>query len=135
VRIDNVKELAIVARALRLHHLLNKLGNGCISGDAHDDASVEHMAEVAMDYLRHKAYYSRDEDLIDWYLGNVDYVALEYAVLERSANLPEEVYDDISDKVRDGYYSKEDIDQLAGKAVKADKEWLRTDEGQEWINE
>ena len=144
MRIDNIKELAVVARALRLHHLMNKLGNGCLSGDVHDGASVEHMAAVAKDDLRqeiarraaHIEDFISEEELLEWYLGNVDYAALEWAIHERcSGDLFEDLCDDISDKVSRGHLCYQDVAELADKAIEAEKEWLRTDEGKEWINE
>ena len=132
MKIDSIEELAVVARALRLHDLMNKLGSGYIAGDAHDDVTVEHMALKAETALRQAI---DSEDLLDWCFGNVDFTAIECVVLDRAAYLPDEVHADIADLVERGDYSKEDIKVLANKTVEVEKEWLRTEEGKEWINE
>jgi len=145
LRISNFRELVVVTRALRLHRLLNLLGNQCISGDNQDDASVEHMERVALDCLQAEVKrrgfqyeeFQPDEDPMEWYLGNVDYAAMEYAVLDRANWLPEDVHEDIGDLARRGLsrgYCSRDVEEMAERAVRADKEWLRSEEGQEWLN-
>ena len=148
LRISNFRELVVVTRALRLHRLLNELGNQCISADNLDDASVAHMERVALDVLREEVArreflqsgdedFVPDEEAIEWYLGNVDYAAMEYAVYERAHWLPDDVHEDIGELVQRGLsrgYWRQDVEKLATRAVKADKEWIRSEEGQEWLN-
>jgi hypothetical protein len=142
MKIDNINELAVVARALRLHDLMNRLGYGYIAGDVHDDVTVERMALKAETALRQAIEPYEDDDgwhdehdILDWYWGNVDFTAIECAVLDRAACLPDEVHADIGDLYQRGDYSREDIKVLANKTVEIEKAWLRTDEGKEWINE
>ena len=134
---DTIREKAIVARALRLHQLLNKLGSFGLAGDCLDDASVEHMALVAEDRLTQslkEADCEHDEEDVEWFMGNVNYVALEIAIQEAAHAFP----DDLSDFVIDNACSwgwKCAVDQGRKLLLEDYKDWLRSEEGQQWINE
>ena len=134
---DTIREQAIVARALRLHHLLNKLGSFGLAGDCLDDAGVEHMALVAEDRLTQslkEAGCEYDEEDVEWFMGNVNTAALEIAIQEAAHNFPDDLSDFVNDNATSWGYTN--AVHYGRKLLLEDyKDWLRSEEGQQWIKE